>query len=521
MKRPKMSRDSLPWVLFAVCALALLALPVALASVYAPRYGFFRVPFASWFVFGLVGASIALGGTACTVFWWRFRRAGREILDLTKQPLVEDVPAVYGHRRLGRAEFVPLIQILLRRFSDVRYVQVRPLPGGYGGSTTVLAELRRERAGERLPRSFVIKLGDREEMAHERDKYRAYVEWQLTRGAHFVAHAEWEGLAGIAYEFVGLDTDHEVQSFFQFYQGHATVEVSELVGEISSHLERAWYQSGGRVDGVDLCHEYDLLSKKRDQIVERIEGILDKDDAYRRTLTTSEGRTQPILRPSFCAEMDIPWRDPVTFLRMWSELGLRTAVYRSVVHGDLNARNVLIEIGGNGRKYPWFIDFSHTGNGLSGHRSEQMAQEGILIDDQSGHTLRDFCRLEADIKFVLTRLLDEDDLRLVVAFERALMDQELVPDGLPDTPLAIEALTDVRFHKAWHVIKEIRLHAAKYVPVKADLRPFHFSLLHATLPVLYYHSDQFENELCERQQKRYALISAGMLCSQLWPVVNR
>jgi hypothetical protein len=267
MKRAFTNSETLPWILFAVCALVLVALPIALAGVYALQYGFFRVPFASWFVFGLIGAAVALGGIACYVFWRRFRRANREILDLTKQPLIEDIPAVYGHRHLDRAEFVPLIQILLRRFSDVRYVQVRPLPGGYGGSTTVLAELRRERAGEPLPRSFVIKLGDREEMAHERDKYRAYVEWQLTRAAHFVAHAEWEGLAGIAYEFVGLDTDHEVQSFFQFYQGHAAVEVSELVGEVSSHLERAWYQSGGRVDDVDLCREYDLLSKKRDQIV--------------------------------------------------------------------------------------------------------------------------------------------------------------------------------------------------------------------------------------------------------------
>jgi hypothetical protein len=117
--------------------------------------------------------------------------------------------------------------------------------------------------------------------------------------------------------------------------------------------------------------------------------------------------------------------------------------------------------------------------------------------------------------------LDEDDLSLAAVFEQALMAQGLAPDGLPDAPLAIETLTDERFQKAWHVIKEIRLHAARYVLEKGDLRPFYFSLLHATLPVLYYHSDQFENERCERLQKRYALISAGMLCSQLWPVINR
>jgi hypothetical protein len=97
----------------------------------------------------------------------------------------------------------------------------------------------------------------------------------------------------------------------------------------------------------------------------------------------------------------------------------------------------------------------------------------------------------------------------------------VAPADLPLAPVAIVALTDERFQKAWHVIKEIRLLAAQYVLEIGDLRPFYFSLLHATLPVLYYHSDQFEDEHCERLQKRYALISAGMLCSQLWPVINR
>jgi hypothetical protein len=313
---------------------------------------------------------------------------------------------------------------------------------------------------------------------------------------------------------VGLDPDDEIRSFYQFYQGYAGVEVSALIGDVYSCLDRAWYRSGQR-DHADLYHEYGLLSKKQESIIGHVGEIVDETDTYRANFTVVERRLQPNLKPNFCPDLDISWYDPVAFLRTWSKRNLVGPVYRSIVHGDLHARNILIEIGRDGHKQVWFIDFSHTGNGLSGDRTREAIQENSLIDPDRGHTLRDFCRLEADVKFILTRLQDEDDLNLAVAFERELMACGLALYDLPATPSPIEALTDERFQKAWQVIREIRCRAAAYLNNADDLRPYYLSLLHATLPIVYYHQDQFESETCERQQKRYALISSGMLCSQL------
>lgn len=472
-----------------------------------------HVPIFSWFVFALSGLILVFAGLVFC-FWRQVHDKSQELFDLAGQPLKDEIPAVYGHKHLDEAEFLPLVQILFRRLPDIKYVQVKRLPGGYGGSTTVLTQLRREDDSSPLPRSFVVKLGNRREMAGEHDKFQKHVRWQLTRAATFFRYAEWADSAGIAYEFVGLDPAHEIQSFCQFYKGYAAVEVSKLVRQIYSRLNRAWYRNGER-DSANLYHEYNLLSKKQKRIVEQVGEIVDEGDPYRRNFTIVEERLQPKLKPRFCSEMDISWYDPVAFLQTWPKQKLDVPIYRSTVHGDLHARNVLVEIGKRGQKHIWFIDFSHTGNGLSQARTEEASREGTQVDLDRGHTLRDFCRLEADVKFILTRVQDRDDLRLALVFEKELMDRGLELDDLPMFPPLVEVLTDERFQKAWQVIAEIRRQASRYLINKNDLRPYYLSLLHATLPIVYYHQTQFEDEACERQQKRYALVSAGMLCDQL------
>jgi len=512
MKRSIAGSEVLLWILLIISASATIT-SLTLALVYSVEHDFLHVPFASWFVLGLGGLILTLDGVAF-YFWRRFRKTSQKLVDLITPPLDFEIPVVYGHKHLDRAEFLPIIQVLFAHLPDIKYIQVKPLPGGYGGSTTVLADLQHEAHGVFLPRSFVVKLGDGREMADEHDKFKKHVRWQLTRGATFLGYAQREDLAGIAYEFVGLDPDHEIQSFHQFYKGHATVEVAPLIGEIYAHLGRAWYRNGS-TDSANLYHEYGLLSKKQKQIIEHVGEIVDEDDPYHRNFTIVEERIQPNLRPGFCPKMNISWHDPVAFLRTWPRSNLIVPIYRSVIHGDLNARNVLVEIGRGGQKHVWFIDFSHTGNGLSQVRTEEASREGTLIDPNRGHTLRDFCRLEADVKFVLTRLCDENDLGLAMAFEQELLTCGVAMYDLQVNPPRIEALMDERFKKAWQVIREIRHQADGYLINKGDLRPYYLSLLHATLPIVYYHPSQFENEACERQQKRYALISAGMLCDQL------
>ncbi|MEJ2555963.1 MAG: hypothetical protein P8186_07010 [Anaerolineae bacterium] len=241
MKRTVIGSEVVLRLLLVASAIAI-ATFLGLALAYSSEYNFLYVPFASWFVLGLSGLILALAGFAFYL-WRRFRKVNQELADLKKEPLAEEMPVIYGHKYLDKAEFVTTIQSLFRRPPDIKYVHVKPLPGGYGGSTTVLVELQRQQSDHSLPQSFVVKLGDRREMVDEYDKFHTYVLGHLSHAARFFRHAEWGSVAGIAYEFVGLDPDDEIQSFYQFYQGYAAVEVSELVGKIFSQLGRAWYKN--------------------------------------------------------------------------------------------------------------------------------------------------------------------------------------------------------------------------------------------------------------------------------------
>jgi hypothetical protein len=511
MKR--VTTNALLWVLFGISAAITLLLLILLTAIYAAKYGFLYVPFASWFVLTLTVLTIVIDGFICYCFWRRWRRTVRELVDLKSQPLDEEIPAVHGHKQLDRAEFLTLIQILFRRPADAKHIHVSPLPGGHGGGTTVLVKLHRQRE-TLIPKAYVVKLGDRREMADEHDKFHKYVEDYLPRAARFFRYAEWQDLAGIAYEFVGLEPDHEIQSLYQFYQGHASVEVSELIGEAYDQLGRAWHRNGQK-ETVDLCSEYHLLQKKHETIIGHVGEVVDEGDPYRANFTAIEERLRPNLKPGFYPPANVSWHDPVVFLRTWPKPNLSIPVHRSIIHGDLHTQNVLVEIGRDGHKYLWFIDFSHTGNGLSGDRTREMIQEGISIERDRGHTLRDFARLEADVKHILTTLENEDDLRQAMAFEKELVTCGVSPYDLQAGPPPIDALLEERFQKAWLVIREIRRRAAEYLVNPDDIRPYYLSLLHATLPIVYYRRDQFENEACECQQKRYALLSAGLLCGQL------
>jgi len=514
MKRIVGSKASRVWLLFAILAVGTIAGPIILAVVYAPQYGFLTVPIASWLFLALAGWAVVFAGGTGAWLWRRLRRAQGELADRTKQPLESHTPAVSGYKLLDQAEFLPIIQTLFTSLAGTRFIQARPLPGGHGGSKTVRVKLQREGDDAPLPRAFVVKLGDRREMAGEYDKFQKHARWHLGRAARFFRHAEWGDLAGIAYEFVGLDTQHEIQSLHQFYAGHAAVEISELIGRAYAHLGQAWYRNG-YIAPTDLYLEYGLLNRKADRIISHVGEIVDEDDDYRLNFAGVEERLRPNLKPGFCPDLDIPWHDPVAFIRAWPGRRATIPAHRSTVHGDLHAQNVLVEIARNGQKHVWFIDFSHTGNGLSQARTTEAQREGTLADPDRGHTLRDFCRLEADVKFILTRLQKEEDLRLALAFERELLVGGMALADWSQHAPPVEGLQEERFQKAWHVVREIRRQAAGYLARPDDLRPYYFGLLHATLPIVYYHPTQFEGQLCERIQKQYALLAAGMACSQL------
>ncbi|MDO9574955.1 MAG: hypothetical protein Q7J55_00320 [bacterium] len=125
--------------------------------------------------------------------------------------------------------------------------------------------------------------------------------------------------------------------------------------------------------------------------------------------------------------------DPIEYYKNLGSDSIPNAVL-TVSHGDLNGANILFKR--NDRRNPWLIDFAHTGY---------------------GHYLRDFAKLEADIKFGLMDRTNKDALdRLPYWLE---MDNVLnvLPFGEPSyIPPYVLIETDPEILKAYSVIRHLR-----------------------------------------------------------------
>lgn len=163
-----------------------------------------------------------------------------------------------------------------------------------------------------------------------------------------------------------------------------------------------------------------------------------------------------------------------------------------LVHGDLNYRNILVEQSQDRTTNIWLIDF---------------------VDTHEGHVLRDYGMLEAELKCFLTPLGAEDfmgGMPPILQLEQQLLKAEvrdmldLQHEEMPDSCLKTPKLRGI-----WEHARLIRRQAKKekYL-ADTDVRPYYFSLLHATLPIVYY------SQLTE-WQRLYAFLSAALICEKI------
>ena len=157
------------WWILLIGFVILAGVPLILTLLYAAEFDFWYVPIASWVVLLQSGLLLII----FIIVWRRSRRAS------SPTPIVpfsdSALPIVRGHRQLEQAEQICLLQkLFMRHAPQVTYVDVKLLPGGYGGSLSVLAELRTADQNA-LPRQVVVKLGARRDLADERGKFDRYV----------------------------------------------------------------------------------------------------------------------------------------------------------------------------------------------------------------------------------------------------------------------------------------------------------------------------------------------------------
>lgn len=390
-----------------------------------------------------------------------------------------------------RPEYLPITQHILKS-ANYAWAQLKKLQGGYESSGVFVVRGHNQAGQDFCAR--VLKLGNTEDISAEQKRYKEYVQSFLPHNSgrsvstyHFPSEENDQALAGVLYDFTRLEKNSEVRNLQDLYLSTriSHTDLATLLRGSFTLLIESWYEKGvGK--RVNQYQDYPRLLKKLADITLAVQELIDPTP-------TNDVSHRPEIRLR-----GIRLRNPVSFVdnifRARVDSFSEEFTLRSIIHGDLHSRNILVE-GSRERKLIWFIDFSNT---------------------QEGPTLRDFCNLEADIKFGLLMKDQPASAWDTQTWEAILGAEERFSPWINSSAPFVPSEQDLAFLesypevlKAWRCVAVIRELARGFVfKESSSWGVYSLPLLHATLPIVYY-------QQCSTQQKKYALISSGWLCDSL------
>jgi hypothetical protein len=461
-----------PWKVWITVSFILLLIALAwpvLEALFFYGSAFFETSVAIVYLVIIVVVSVVL--FAMGAYFWR-----REQLKEYEPPIIQ------GFELLELPEHIHLVEKLFMGFQVVTLK--KRFRGGHKNAGVFLV-------GRPPPLvDCVLKFARSKDINEELERQQLIQGHLGNLGGAYVDHRASldEDVAGaIVYTLAGLSRAENLLNFSEFYRqiqdlNDITGIVRRLYTQVLPHCRRKIPSQ------LLLFQEYNRLTRKRRDITDAVQGHRDLDHVR---LTSDQ------VEVSLPGVRNVTLKNPLhwvatTFLAN-QQAGTRKDVYEGIIHGDFHSGNILVETLEAGGRNIWIIDFA---------------------DTRRGHTLDDFCRLEADIKFCLTGVSEdthrekvEDFFRQAYEFERSLLSPTSV--GQLDLNAFANPARDPQFIKAWECIKVIRNEAVRHL-MGFSLYPYYLSLLHSTLPVMYYGRQQ-----CNRWQKLYAFISAAILCEKM------
>lgn len=353
--------------------------------------------------------------------------------------------------------------IVRRLYQDCRSVTMTPLPGGFMSST--FKAVAYDRDGRRTLPS-VVKIGPTELTRREQQANRDYVlPFILNNGTTVLGDAQHGDWAGLRYNFVGVNgPDTRLTWLYDHYLNRPVPEAMSLFEQLFTRVLKPWYAQP-KWEQVFLFRDHTPL-RLFPTLIETAEQLfgVSADD------------------PEFdCPELGTRLPNPFRFLkhdypRRASESRLW---YTAVCHGDLNLRNVLVDE----RDNLYVIDFSET---------------------HVRNAVSDFGRLEPVLKFEMTRVETDDDLRRMLEFEEALTSVK----ALDEPPPLRYTGSDPLVPRAHAGVTLLRRCADRATLFERDLVPYWLAVLEWTYSTVCY------RQLSPRQ-KRYAACSAALICRSI------
>lgn len=427
--------------------------------------------------------------------------------------------------------------------------EFKNLSGAYSGAKV----LQFYRPDSTVPN--VLKLSTTEEVENESEKYDTFVKKcdvpapQKEKEPH-----QWGEFGGLEYKFAHGDFIYDYLPFIDYYKqalepidprqfAQRCENICEAITNIFTNLQRAWKWHEANRHFLNIFDQYYAITEKFDDIeyqFERLNNIRNFNPGLTEEQWTHYWNLLYLLTKK------VKWNE-------WrKDSQHEMLISMKPIHGDLNARNIILGIEQKEPKKHQntnFIDFSHTGNGLTRSRTHKIIHDLQLqkyrdeklgvYSLEFGNIADDFFRLEANIKFTLTPLTNEEDWQCAWVLENILLKQELSLmswDELVRGNVLINTAKDLEFANGsslaepdlwqqpelskfklmWSSVKSIRQALSQLLSgglgSPRNMLPYHISLLKAGLTIIYWEDERFKNA---DLQKLYIAMSSALLCEKL------
>ncbi len=347
---------------------------------------------------------------------------------------------------------------------------LRPLAGGFSGSLLFLADGWK---GEARTEPLVLKIDGFRQMRRELDGYHQVKDFFGKHVPTFGYPVGDSEALGVGMELAAMEGRPEtLQEAFEEAEGEASLAAFlERFDKALSLLGEKLYRNTRESAWVVPYRMFGLHAEQ--QLV----WLRENADIIQRYLAETR---------SSAARVDVDQLVQIVHVVAANPDSIESEV--CISHGDINYANIIFDAGTN----IWIIDWTHSG------------VAPIELD---------FCKLENDVKFVISKAFDVGDLDRLRQFDEYLLAQRMPADvdGLPDNLKF--AKWDFRFRKLLSTVRRIR-QVCFSLKESDDWLAYRVGLLRYAMHTLSFDKRRQRGE-CELPQLMHALYSVDSLTLNL------
>jgi len=337
------------------------------------------------------------------------------------------------------AEFEDL---LCRLYANTTAVLLTPLDDGLSNAIVCqVADTNTTSAANET----IVKIDEYDNITAERENFEQYVKGKLRgrRAPNIINHRRTAHFGGVVYELVDYvaQSGRRLRNFREVYQAEGLDVITKVLDEIFTVTCGNWMDDA-RSGTINLTEHYMqglmlTAHKLREGLKQLKKSIQAEGQGW--VFTALDGSDSGAAKRVFA--------NPILVIEQ--ERALNEVSARSIVHGDLNGQNILVDEEGKA----WLIDFRMTG---------------------PSHIMRDLVFLDVVVRTQYTDATLAERLQL----EEVLLQTDTYND-VAKLPTSLSG-ADETLQKAYQVSRHLR-HIASTVTQTADMRDYHLATFFTAL----------------------------------------